>query len=428
MSGFARVVALVAVLLTLISSLYPAEPALADGQITVLDNGHQSKFPDQIIFKLQVQGLSEIKRVTLYYKFKGNDANAYAYPQFTPGNAVTMQYSYDVRKSYVPPGTDVTYYWQITDAVGNETRTEPLTFTYEDNRFQWQSVAQGIISVHYYRDETLSRDLLVGAAEAVSRESRDLRVSYTRPMKVYVYASKADMQDALPKKSATYDSRTTTLGVRLSDEVLLLLGNQPGVMGTLYHEIMHMIVAEAAEGPYSTIPRWLDEGLAMWSEGPLGASHQGALNRAVRDNNLISVRSLTGYTGDAGQVNLFYAEADSVVRYLIDTHGLDKLADLLAVYKQGSTTDKALTKVYGFTTDELDARWRTHLGAVPSQQDNSQRRISQPEEVPTLVPFGSQIQGASQSRSPAAIAVGAGAVLVAGATGWLIYRRRRRVA
>ena len=247
-------------------------------------------------------------------------------------------------------------------------------------------------------------------------------------MKIYVYATRSDMLDALPKRSETYDSRTTTLGVRLSAEVLLLLGSQQGVKETMFHEIMHMIVAEAAEGSYSAVPSWLNEGLAMWVEGPLSADHQRALNRAIKDNSLISLRSLTSYTGDPGQVNLFYAESDGVVRYMIDTYGIDKMADLLAVYKQGSTTDKALTKVYGFATDELDARWRASLGAEPPRQDNTQSRSAKPGAVPTLVPFGNQSQGRSQDRYLVPVAAGAGVVVVLATTGWLIRRRRRKAA
>jgi hypothetical protein len=37
------------------------------------------------------------------------------------------------------------------------------------------------------------------------------------------------------------------------------------------------------------------------------------------------------------------------------------MLDLLALLKQGSTYDEALTEVYGFDMDALDARWRATL-------------------------------------------------------------------
>jgi hypothetical protein len=49
------------------------------------------------------------------------------------------------------------------------------------------------------------------------------------------------------------------------------------------------------------------------------------------------------------------------VEYLLDNYGQDKMLDLLALLKQGSTYDEALTEVYGFDMDGLDARWRATL-------------------------------------------------------------------
>jgi hypothetical protein len=49
------------------------------------------------------------------------------------------------------------------------------------------------------------------------------------------------------------------------------------------------------------------------------------------------------------------------VKYLLDNYGQGKVLNLLAILKQGSTYDEALTKIYGFDIDGLDARWRATL-------------------------------------------------------------------
>jgi hypothetical protein len=49
------------------------------------------------------------------------------------------------------------------------------------------------------------------------------------------------------------------------------------------------------------------------------------------------------------------------VEYLLDDYGQDKMLDLLTLLKQGSTYDEALTEVYGFDIDGLDAHWRATL-------------------------------------------------------------------
>ena len=39
------------------------------------------------------------------------------------------------------------------------------------------------------------------------------------------------------------------------------------------------------------------------------------------------------------------------------------MRELLAVFKEGSTYDNALQKVYSFNIEGLEERWRAHIGA-----------------------------------------------------------------
>jgi len=77
------------------------------------------------------------------------------------------------------------------------------------------------------------------------------------------------------------------------------------------------------------------------------------------------VRSLSGYTGDPGQVDLFYGEVYSLVGYLLQTYGKEKMEQLLAAIREGLYQEDALQRVYGFGLDELDAQWRVSLGLQP---------------------------------------------------------------
>jgi hypothetical protein len=113
----------------------------------------------------------------------------------------------------------------------------------------------------------------------------------------------------------------------------------------------------------------------MYAEGELRGGNQSDLDRAIRNNTLISVRSLSAYPGDPGQVDLFYGECYSVVKFLIDTFGAEKMDLLLQTFKGGIYQEDALQEVYGFGLDELDARWRVAIGAGP-----------QPTPAPTSPP------------------------------------------
>jgi hypothetical protein len=117
--------------------------------------------------------------------------------------------------------------------------------------------------------------------------------------------------------------------------------------------------------PFNDLPRWLDEGLAVYAEGVIDVSFSTALYNAVQDNSLISVRSLASpFSADSKLAALSYGESFSIVEYLISTYGQDKMLELLTVFSRGSTYDGALMKVYGFNTEGLDTLWRKHVNEL----------------------------------------------------------------
>ncbi|MBC7240342.1 MAG: hypothetical protein H5T71_09610, partial [Chloroflexi bacterium] len=100
-------------------------------------------------------------------------------------------------------------------------------------------------------------------------------------------------------------------------------------------------------------------------EGSLPLDNRRALERAIRDDRLLSIRSMSSYSGQASQVDLFYGQAYSVVDFLLREYGREKMKALLDVFAHGALQEDALQQVYGFGLDELDARWRQSLGLPP---------------------------------------------------------------
>ncbi|OGO05751.1 MAG: hypothetical protein A2Y60_01075 [Chloroflexi bacterium RBG_13_54_9] len=366
--------------------------AQAQGEIAVLSSSYENRFPEELVFRLEAESSAKIEKITLFYAIKGERTSAYAYPDFAPDLRVKAEYALksNTQKTYLPPGSEIGYYWLIEDVAGHRLQTKEAIFTYDDIRFTWKKATKDGVTLYWYSfQEAFIQALLDEAMAGLERLSAEAGLSYSNPMKIFVYDSKGDMDPALPPKSETYSQQTVTLGVRLTSQIMLLLGNHPEVKETVVHELSHMVIHQLLEGPFGDLPAWLDEGLAMYAEGKLPERYQSTLNSAIGRDELISVRSLSSYSGDPSQVTIFYAESWSVVKYLLDTYGREKMAELLNVFKEGSRYDDALQKVYGFDMDGLDAQWRLSLGLKPrpSPQPTAERRI-----VPTLVPFGAEPQ------------------------------------
>jgi len=340
--------------------------ALAQEGITVTSNTYESHFAKKIVFRLEARSGSEIEKVVLLYRIGGEKVINRGYPDFTPAREVTAEYVMDVQRGEIPPFAEIEYFWRIEDAAGNRLDTEPISFVYEDDRFRWQSLTQGKITLYWYdADKAFAQRLLDVALESLARLEEEVGVELEEPVKLVVYRSKADMLGALAPRGRVFESEVITLGTVVSKDTVLLHGTHRGVEKTIAHELTHVVVHLATENPYAGLPAWLDEGLAMYNEGELPAANRKALEKAIRENRLISVRSLTAPTGKPEEINLFYGEAYSVVEFLLKTYGKEKMMELLAVFKEGADYDDALMRVYGFDQDGLDARWRESLGLPP---------------------------------------------------------------
>lgn len=100
----------------------------------------------------------------------------------------------------------------------------------------------------------------------------------------------------------------------------------------------------------------------MYAEGELPADNRDALEDAIKADRLLSLRSMTSYSGRASEVDLFYGEAYSVVRFLLDEFGRDKLHELLGRFCRGNAAGGC-----------SDARVRLWAGRVRGSLANQPR-------------------------------------------------------
>jgi hypothetical protein len=266
----------------------------------------------------------------------------------------------------LPPGAQVTYWWMIEDEDGNRLETSPEIVYFDDSRFAWQSLTSTIpegggMTLFWYTGSTSFAGELVDACEeGLTRLTQDIGALPEKPIKIYVYASTDDLRGAM------VFSQEWTGGVAFMDFGTIAIGIPPSELewgrGALVHELTHLVVRQATFSPYGQLPLWLDEGLATYNEGELDPILRSSLDEAISEGTLISVRSLCSpFSAYTEKARLSYAESYSLVEYLLNTYGHDKILNLLTLLTQGRTYDEALTEVYGFDIDGLDARWRATL-------------------------------------------------------------------
>jgi hypothetical protein len=347
--------------------------ARAAGGPAVLNSSVQLNFPASITFNISAGSDVNINDIRLHYIVNRQEFArivSEVYLIFTPSARVTTQWVWDMRKTGgLPPGTSVDYWWTVEDAGGKTLETAPATLQFQDNRYNWHSITQGKVTLYWYKgDNAFAAEIMAAVQDALTRLAGNTGAEIKESVSFYIYANASDLQGSMIfPQEWTGGVAFTQYGV-----IAIGIGTSRGEIdwgkSTVAHELTHLVVHQLTFNPYNDLPTWLDEGLAMYNQGPLDSQFTSALAQAESSSGLISIRSLASpFSAYASESVLSYAESYEVVKYLINTYGQSKMFALLSTFEQGSGYDAALQKVYGFDMDGLNTRWRAAFegAAVP---------------------------------------------------------------
>ena len=363
-------------------------------------------FPESAMFQAAFTSDADITSIVLEY---GNEQQtcgeviAKAFPQFVPGKTVEAEWTWEMRQSgSLPPGAQLWWRWRVTDANGQETVTETKTATWLDDIHNWQTMNQGeseSVRLHWYEgNQVFAADLANAAEEGLLFNETQSGLKAEAPIDIYIYASTDDLKDAI-----LYEPSWTG-GQAFPDQNIVILGISPSDMDwgrdAIVHELTHVLVGHLTFSCLGDVPTWLNEGLAVYSEGGLDPASERQLEDAIRDDTLLTVRSLSsGFSEVADKAYLSYSQSYSITKFLVETYGQEKMTSLLLSLRNGTTIDEALMDTYGFDVEGLDRAWREAIGAQPPS--NSAQPTSQPTLtfVPTIVPVGGQVSSSLQVTS-----------------------------
>ena len=369
-----------------------AVPVRAQAGIQLVSNEGSLSFPESATFRAEFQAGVNITLVVLEYgvdQLTCGTVVAKSFPQFTPAADVQVEWTWEMRQSgSLPPGALLWWRWQVQDASGAQFTSPKQTILWLDDIHDWQAVTGGNINLHYYEGgQAFGQALHDAAAQALVRLSQDVGLRPEKPVDIYIYANTNDLRDAILYEPAWVG------GQAFPGNNIVIIGVSADQLdwgkSTEAHELTHVLVGHLTFTCLGFIPTWLNEGLAMYGEGGPQSVELAQFDQAKAADQLLALRSLTGgFSEESDRANLSYTESYSVVNFLIQTYGRDKMTALLAALRNGATTDEALQSVYGFDTDGLEDTWRTSISAAPRVGSSNPTPVPIPTQVPTIVPEG----------------------------------------
>ena len=129
----------------------------------------------------------------------------------------------------------------------------------------------------------------------------------------------------------------------------------------LKHELTHIAVGRAFQGR-EEVPRWLDEGLAMYESREWNVSRVSSIMYAVLTKSLIPLSEITHtFPHHVNRVKLAYAESFYLVSFLLNKHGKDSFHEFIRQCSRGKSLEDALRNVYAMRWEEFEDAWHAYL-------------------------------------------------------------------
>lgn len=203
------------------------------------------------------------------------------------------------------------------------------------------------------------------AEEAYNRIMTDTGLYSFKPRGLYqivVYGTK----DEYRKKTGQPD---WSAGVAVGNALYTYVS--PRIEGVLSHEMSHLIWFEFMGGRLVQEQRWVNEGLAVYEEAkgldPRGGAELfSALRPLLRAQPapLEQMLRLAPATERAHDASLWYAQAESMIGFMVQRGGRIGFSQFLMALRDGKDFDRAVSE--GFpgqwrTLAEFDLQWRRSL-------------------------------------------------------------------
>jgi len=123
---------------------------------------------------------------------------------------------------------------------------------------------------------------------------------------------------------------------------------------TVVHEVTHVVFHDATDNPFHEPAKWLNEGLAVWSEHQSADRERSTVEFEASGGGLFAFDAITAQfpIGTRGS-SLSYAMGATMVEMIIDQFGTDAIAGITEAYRDGASDGEALEAGTGVDAEQL---------------------------------------------------------------------------
>jgi hypothetical protein len=398
-----------------------------------------STYEVEVRFEVELRGSAPDRLELLLRTPEGE--SAFVTPVEPDGDHAT--YVWNTSVDHITPNTLVTYRWRATD--GDEVVLSPeATIRYEDDRpsLDWQQAQLGETTVHWYGDaEAQARRFGELTAVGVAQAEDLLGTQLAGPVDVFVYDSREDFFAALGPGAREWTGAAAYSELRT---IFMWLGGGSAsyLEVAMVHEVTHVVFYDATNNPFHEPARWLNEGIATWSESSDAAQARRIVEFEAGGGGLFSFEAITEQfpIGERGG-QLSYSQGTTLIDDIIDRYGREAIAGIAAAYRDGASDAEALEAGTGVPADQLYADFYAEFGVdapTPIEPEPiAASNVDRPQageideggvDEPAVPPESAPEERPSDAGDslPVLVLLAAAAIVVVGGAIWVARRAQRR--
>ncbi len=356
---------LLAIMLFPATSSHRALALSSSGPITITSNSTADNFPDSLTFNVSAKDTSSnfasASLVLNLQSYSGPETHNFTIS--TPLHIISLSWKESTSgNNFIPPGTDVSYFWHFTDLAGNTFFQPSQQFTTVDTRFAWQHLNQGLLQVNWYnRSLDFGQAILSQASASIARISATLGGGLSQSINLWVYENDSDFHGSLSPSSFEWVGGIAFPS--LEEASIVVAGtSDTTLIRDMPHELTHLIFHQLIGGG-SYPPTWFDEGLAVYNQAYHEPAMEARFKQALLNQSLLRLGAISsGFPQNSDQAYLAYAQSWQLVKYMYDTFGQPKMAQFIKnignpTYDFGQAMQQAL----GVDILHLENQWRLSL-------------------------------------------------------------------
>jgi len=228
--------------------------------------------------------------------------------------------------------------------------------------FPWKKISDTRFVVYYQEDDLQnSKKILNTLQTSYLRLSRELGVELVDTVSVFITPSKKVFRqlvgDNFPQWS---DGVATPLRNIIILKSARWMPPETNNNAIAVHELTHIFVNRATHG--KPIPRWFNEGLAVYYSGEKGFASGTLVSKALITNSIISLSDIDEVLQfHANKAQLAYQQSYLAVVFLFRNYGKEAVKKILAEVANGISFNQAFIDVLDADVWEFEEQWYQYI-------------------------------------------------------------------